>query len=145
MEPVEKEHRVCDVSQLVVLGHGKGEVDEGPCDNSRATIVEKLEVKVFSNAGIKFNAHKEIINDGSREFPVVRVRGKEMGFGIRKEGQKVAIDIRGNEERAPIVMDHREFEPASVKRDTNEEGVGDNPGKESIDLYRVLEECYRCV
>ena len=62
MKPIEQQHGVSDVANLVVLGHGKGEVDQSPSDNSRTTVVKELEVKVLAETRVEFNAHEQVVD-----------------------------------------------------------------------------------
>lgn len=134
MEQVQQDHRVGHIADLVVLGSGERQVDHGPGDNSRATVVEELEVKVLADTGVELDSHEEIVDKRARELAVGSVGGEVMCLEVAEEGQEVSVQVGGNQETSPVVVDNGQLPPAKVKATSSVNGVRDDPSKQSIDL-----------
>jgi hypothetical protein len=137
MEQVEEDHGVGDIADLLVLGSGKGQVDHGPGDNSRATIVEELEVKVFAETRVELDTHEEIVDERAGELAVGGVGGEEVGLDVAEEGEEVSVGVGGDQKTTPVVVDNRQLPPAKVEAAGSVDSMGDDPGQQSVDLFEL--------
>lgn len=141
VQEVEQDHRVGDIANLLVLGSSKGKVDHGPGNNSWATVVEELEVKVLSETGVELDTHEEIVDERARELAVGSVRGEQVRLDVAEEGQEVSVHVGSKKETAPVVVDDGQLPPAKVEAASSVDGVGDDPGKKTVDL-RMAGFCF---
>lgn len=137
MEQVKEDHGVGDIANLLVLGSGEGQVDHGPGDNSGATVVEKLEVKVFAETGVELDTHEEIVDERAGELAVGGVGGEEVGLDVAEEGEEVSVGVGGDQETTPVVVDNRQLPPAKVEATGSVDRMGDDPCQQSVDLFEL--------
>ena len=135
MQQVQQDHRVGDIANLLVLSSSERQVDHGPGNNSRATVVEELEVEELAETGVELDTHKEIIDERTRELAIGRVRGEGVGLDVAEKGQEVSVQVGGNQKTTPVVVNDRQLPPAKVKTTGSVDGVGDDPGEQAVDLF----------
>jgi len=139
MEQVQQDHRVGHVADLLVLGSCERQVDHGPGDDSRATVVEQLEVKVLADTGVELDTHQEIVDERARELAVGSVGWEVVCLEVAEESQEVSVQVGRDQETSPVVLDDGQFPPAKVQATSSVNDVRDGPGEQSIDL-RVWRE-----
>lgn len=134
VEQVQEDHRVGDIANLLILSSGEGQINHGPCDDSRTTVVEKLKVKELANTRVEFNTHQEIVDERTRELAVGRVGGEGVGLDEAEEGQEVSVHVGSDQETAPVVVDNRELPPAKVKATSSVDRMRDEPRQQTVHL-----------
>lgn len=75
------------------LSGREGQVDQRPENDSDASIVEKFEVPEFSESGVQFDSHKEIIDLIARKLSVFGVGGEKMGLHVAENTQAVSVYV----------------------------------------------------
>ena len=147
MQPIQQHHRISHIANPLILRARKTKVDQRPRHNPGSSIMEKLEIEPLPNPRIEFDTHVQVVDRGGGEFAVFGVGGEEVGFDVAEEGEEVAVDVGGDEEGAPVVVDNGGAEEAEAEvRESDEEGVGDEPDEEAVDLviFRSGEDvCFR--
>lgn len=138
VEQVQEDHRVGDIANLLVLGSGEGQVDHGPGNDSGATVVEELEVKVLAETRVELDTHKEIVDERTGELAVSGVGGEEVGFDVAEEGEEVSVGVGSDQETTPVVVDNRQLPPAKVEATGSVDSVRDDPSQQSVDLFDDL-------
>lgn len=135
VEDVQSNHRVGNVSNTLVLGSGKREVDDGPSNNSGTSIEEELEVEILADTGVELNSHENVIENRVGKLAILRVGGEETGLDVGNHGQRKTSDGGPNEEGAPMVVDDRGLEETKVRTGA-ESNDGDDPAVESVHAVR---------
>lgn len=138
VEQVQENHRVGDIADLLVLGSGEGQVDHGPGNDSGATVVEELEVKVLAETGVELDTHEKIVDEGTGELAVGGVRGEEVSLDVAEEGEEVSVGVGSDQETTPVVVDNRQLPPAKVETAGSVDSVRDDPCQQSVDLFDDL-------
>jgi hypothetical protein len=128
VEEVDENHGIGDISEGLMLVYHPREVDESPCDDTGASVIEKFEDLLSTNPRIQLDAHVIVIDQGAGEHTVVGMGGCDIGFDVDGEGQEKTVGVDSEKKAFPMASNYGGID-GSEHRASCKEYVGDSPSQ----------------